>query len=77
MNFKFTINYRLEISPFYKNVLNKVSKIPFGATQSYKQIAKKSNNKTISTKPEDIEQMLAQIALAKRGSIWNEKDIDE
>ena len=38
---------------------------------------KKSSSKTISTKPEDIEQMLAQIALAKRGSIWNEKDIDE
>ena len=41
----FTINYRLDISPFYKNVLNKISKIPFGATQSYKQIAKKLNNK--------------------------------
>ena len=41
----FTINYRLEVSPFYKKVLKKVSKIPFGTTQSYKQIAKQLNNK--------------------------------
>ena len=41
----FTINYRLEVSPFYKKVLKKVSKIPFGTTQSYKKIAKQLNNK--------------------------------
>ena len=46
---------------------------------------KKSKRKTSSAQekdqvdnsPEDVEQILAQIALAKRGSLWNDQDIDE
>ena len=31
----------------------------------------------VDNSPEDVEQILAQIALAKRGSLWNDQDIDE
>ena len=41
---KFDIEYELEISSFYKKVLNEVSKIPYGETVSYKHIAYKINN---------------------------------
>ena len=41
---KFDIEYELEISSFYKKVLNDVSKIPYGETVSYKHIAYKINN---------------------------------
>ena len=40
----FTIPYILNISPFYRTVLNEVAKIPFGEIRTYKQIAKKVNN---------------------------------
>tara|TARA_B110000438_G_scaffold113466_1_gene111272 strand:- start:947 stop:2284 length:1338 start_codon:yes stop_codon:yes gene_type:complete len=38
---------------------------------------KSSNESNKDLKPEEIEQILAQSALAKRGSIWNDQDIDE
>jgi len=40
----FTINTRIETSPFYKKTLVEVSKIPYGKTVSYSQIAQKLNN---------------------------------
>ena len=41
---KFDIEYELMISSFYKEVLNKVYKIPYGATVSYKNVAKNIDN---------------------------------
>ena len=41
----FTIDYTLNISPFFKKVLQKVSLIKFGEVQSYKQIAKSLKRK--------------------------------
>ena len=41
---KFDIEYELEISSFYKEVLNEVYKIPYGKTVSYKYIANKIDN---------------------------------
>ena len=41
---KFDIEYELEISSFYKKVLNEVYNIPYGKTDSYKYIAKKIDN---------------------------------
>jgi len=41
---KFDIPIYLNITPFYKMVLNEVTKIPFGKTVSYKEIAKKINH---------------------------------
>ncbi len=35
----FTMAYILDTTPFYKKVLSKVSKIQFGETKSYKEIA--------------------------------------
>ncbi len=40
----FDIEYELEISSFYKKVLNEVYKIPYGETVSYKHIANKIDN---------------------------------
>ncbi|NCG35079.1 MAG: mechanosensitive ion channel [Dehalococcoidales bacterium] len=39
--------------------------------------SKASNESNKNLKPEEIEQILAQTALAKRGSLWNDQDIDE
>ena len=41
---KFNVKYELEISSFYKKVLNEVDKIPYGKTASYKYIAKNIGN---------------------------------
>jgi small conductance mechanosensitive channel len=46
------------------------------------KVSNKQNKNTSTTaskdlSPEDIEQILAQSALAKRGSLWNDQDIDE
>ncbi len=38
---------------------------------------KAKKNKKEDLKPEAIEQILAEFALAKRGSLWNEQDLDE
>ena len=41
----FTIAYTINTTPFYREVLSEVSKIPFGKISTYKQIAKKLKNK--------------------------------
>ena len=38
---------------------------------------KAKKDKKEDLKPEAIEQILAEFALAKRGSLWNEQDLDE
>ena len=40
----FIIKTRMKISPFYKKVLMEVTKVPYGETTSYSQIAQKMNN---------------------------------
>lgn len=40
----FTIKTKMKIAPFYKNALAEVSKVPYGETASYSQIAQKLNN---------------------------------
>lgn len=40
----FTIKTKMKIAPFYKKVLAEVSKVPYGETASYSQIAQKLNN---------------------------------
>ena len=40
----FNIKTKIEMSPFYKKVLEEVSKVPYGETNSYEQIAQKLNN---------------------------------
>jgi len=40
----FTIKMKLEISPFYNNSLMEITKVPYGRTASYSQIAKKLNS---------------------------------
>jgi len=40
----FTIKLKIGTSPFYKKVLGEVSKIPYGRTTSYSEIAQKLNN---------------------------------
>lgn len=40
----FNINYKLNISQFYKNALMEVSKVPYGNTSTYSAIAQKLNN---------------------------------
>ena len=40
----FTIKTRIGTSPFYKKALAEVSKIPYGRTTSYSEIAQKLNN---------------------------------
>lgn len=40
----FSIKNRMDIPPFYKIALAEVSKVPYGETASYSQIAQKLNN---------------------------------
>lgn len=40
----FTIKTKMKISPFYKKALAEVTKVPYGKTVSYSQIAQKLNN---------------------------------
>lgn len=41
---RFNIKTKIIISPFYKNALAEVAKVPYGETVSYSQIANKLNN---------------------------------
>ena len=45
--------------------------------QSKRKASSTDEKDQLNNSPEDVEQILAQIALAKRGSLWNDQDIDE
>ena len=45
--------------------------------QSKRKPSSTDEKDQLNNSPEDVEQILAQIALAKRGSLWNDQDIDE